>query len=319
MSEKPTNGSTDDRGVCATDAEATTAQPLAPQQDSAAAESLTAHILPTGAPLQADGNKTAPDRTAPEPPPTCKCGALQHPTNMQICAKGHAWAGNQRTRVNPLGALDEGADDEPLDHVEMVQDALKLLRREYKKLRRHLRLNLTTTARRAARKDLRALAQEVLAHAQFLEGIASSHQRATGLMSVFARLSPESVAVVLKDLGAARLEDVAAYDGPLPLRVEFTDVPHEHECCPLQYSSSAAPSSGQPDAIARKWVDPDVTFTPQPPKPILAVSNDRPKEPAIVTAAREAFAAAWGSVPGGAIEVTSSEPDDEQPRGPALP
>jgi hypothetical protein len=314
MTENPDNGSTTDRGVCAPDAETDATQPLAAQQDSAAAETASAHILPTeppSAPFEAVGTVTEPGRTVPTP--VCKCGAPAHPTKPDICAKGHAWVGNQRTRVNPLEALDDDEADEPIDHVQMAEDALRLLRREYKKLRRHLRLNLTTSARRAARKDLRELGEEILQHAKFLESVVQSRPRPASGPNILARLSDATLAVVLKDLGAERLEDVVEYaDMPLPLRVELTDSAHEDHNCSLQHVSSVTSSQGQPDAIAQRWIDKDVTFAPHKTGPILAVSN-APKPPPNWPAEkqREWELAHYG------MTCTTSE-DEPMPPGPAI-
>lgn len=172
-------------------------------------------------PLPVRGESTDVER------PVCKCGAPAHATRTDICRKGHAIAGNQRARRNPLEAIEDDADSsEPVDSIGMCEDALKLLRHEYRRLRSHLRLvSLTTTARRAARKDLRALSSDILEQSRFLETVRPSAKRAASLGGVLGRLSDATLAAVLKDLGVEKLDQVVEYDGPLPLKIELTDRP----------------------------------------------------------------------------------------------
>jgi hypothetical protein len=270
----------------------------------------------TDAPSPVGGVGAEPVRTAPEPSLRCKCGALPHPTRADICQKGHGLPGNQLGRVHPLESLDAVPEGASVDPLSLAQETLRLLQEEARRLRRHLRLHLKPSERRAYRKDLRQMSAEALQVCQFLESVQPAHRRAEDAMSILSRLSEETLAAALKDCGVERLEDVSGYDGPLPLRVTLTDEPHIPTECPCQHALiSGPPSSSEPDARTRRFLDAEPpVFERQGSRPMLAVSNDRLKEPAIVTEARAQLDAAWGTK-GGEFRVTSSE-EDEQPSGP---
>jgi hypothetical protein len=278
------NGQTDDAAAGGVKVHETSvpekrADSLSQSVDLAATVTPLSPTPPLAAPSPADGTAAESSRSVV----TCKCGAPQHAVNLEICAKGHAWIGNQRTRRNPLEALEDDEDEGPVDHVQLAKDTLSLLRREYRKLRRHLKLNLTSTGRRAARKDLRALSDEILQHARFLESVEPT-QGGAGVRerrAFLALLSEGTLAAVLKDLGVERLEDVPDYAGPLPLKVELTDAPAPAELQPMP-AEPAANRIPQPDAIARKWLsvedDPGPDFGMRS-TPVLVVGA-REKAPA---------------------------------------
>jgi hypothetical protein len=115
---------------------------------------------------------------------------------------------------------------------------------------------------------------------------------------------------------------------PLPLCIELTDSPAAVDVQP----SPASSRSGEPDAVAKRFIDPDVTFVPQKIGPILAFTKPAAPEVEPTWSAFDLDAAersaAWRRAHGlpvnaatserpvdGSVTFSDSERED-MPRGP---
>jgi len=172
------------------------------------------------------------------------CGAGPKPGNPGRCTNNHFLAGNHERspKDERPEVLEEPDEAVSLESFDVVARQVQRIERRVNHRERRLRLPLTASKRERLEK-IQAADEAALVAALSLrdklarEGRQSSTARQANVLS---RLSDDTLARVLADLGVRKLEDVPDV-GPLPLRLELTD--HLGPQTPPQEIASPAPTS----------------------------------------------------------------------------
>ncbi len=198
--------------------------------------------VPAVEPSAVHGTRTEPAR------PACGCGRGPHALlgvdadgNPGICELGHPLPGNQRTRKTVLAPV---LEDKPIDldkfsALNLTKQAAMLLVEQMEEQKVVIRSTRTVGARRKERKVMAEISAELRAHMTQVDRL-QPFKREASASNILQRLSDDTLARVLSDLGASRLEDIADYDGPMPLRIEVTHRPVPDE--PIASPVPAVPS-----------------------------------------------------------------------------